>query len=92
MTWKRNLEIINDDSPLYNSRILKSYVDYLRTHHPDADIDTILSYARISHHDLDDVGHWFSQKQTDRFQEMLVTQTGRVDIPRKAGRHAALPV
>ncbi len=90
VTWKRNPDTINADSPIYNSRVLKLYLDYLEQHHPEADTDAILSYARINRHDLDDLGHWFSQRQTDRFQEIVDQQTADPDVACMAGRHTAL--
>ena len=36
-----------DDSPLYNSRIIKSYVEYLNRYFPDIDIIPLLKYADI---------------------------------------------
>jgi len=85
----RYLAEINADTPLYNSRNLKLYLDYLEQQHPQADIDAILAHARISHHELDDIGHWFSQRQTDRFQEIVDQQTADPDVARLAGRYAA---
>ena len=36
-----------DDTPLYNSRIIKSYVEYLKRYLPDIDIAPLLKYADI---------------------------------------------
>ncbi|MFZ2399819.1 MAG: HD domain-containing phosphohydrolase [Smithella sp.] len=38
---------------------------------------------------LDDEGHWFTQEQSDRFQEVITKMTHDPDISRKAGRFSA---
>ncbi len=76
------------DEPLYNSRIIKIFVDYINDHYPDVDIDSILSYAWIANYELQDQGHWFSQWQVDRFYEMLSKKTRNPNIAREAGRYA----
>jgi len=50
------------DSPLYNSRIIKNYVEYTQKHYPGIDINSILSYAGIATYELEDQGHWFTQQ------------------------------
>ena len=60
-----------DNTPLYNSRIIKNYVEYLRVYYPDIDISPLLKYAYIESYQLDDEGHWLTQKQVDCFHEML---------------------
>ena len=75
--------------PLYNSRILKNYVEYLKDAHPKLDLDLILSHAGITSYQIEDQGHWFTQSQTDRFQEILIKETGDPHLPRKVGRYAA---
>jgi PAS domain S-box-containing protein/putative nucleotidyltransferase with HDIG domain len=78
-----------NDTPLYNSRIIKSYVEYLNRYHPDIDIAPLLKYADIEAYQLDDEGHWLTQTQVDRFQEILVQTIQDPDIARKAGRFSA---
>jgi len=75
-----------DDTPLYNSRILKNYVEYLKSYIPDIDIAPLLSYADIETYQLDDEGHWLTQRQVDQFHEMLAKTTQDPDISRKVGR------
>jgi len=77
------------DTPLYNSRLIKNYVEYIKEFHPDVDVHSILDYAWIKSYELEDQGHWFSQWQIDRFQELLRKKTGDPNISRKAGRYAA---
>ena len=77
---------LSDTSPLYNSRIIKTYLEYVKGSYPDLDIDSILEYAGITRHEVEDQAHWFSQNQTDRFQEILIKKTGNSNISREAGR------
>ena len=78
-----------DNVPIYNSRIFKSYVEYLNKYHPDIDAVPLLKYANIETYQLYDEGHWLTQEQSDRFQEILVQTTGDPDIARKVGRFSA---
>jgi hypothetical protein len=77
------------DTPLYNSRLIKNYVEYIKQFHPDVDVHAILSYAWIKTYELEDQGHWFSQWQVDRFHELLRKKIGDPNISRKVGRFAA---
>jgi len=77
------------DEPLYNSRLIKNYVEYLEKFHPEIDIDPILSDSWITTYELEDQGHWFSQWQIDSFHDLLMRTTGDPNISRKAGRYAA---
>jgi PAS domain S-box-containing protein/putative nucleotidyltransferase with HDIG domain len=74
--------------PLYNSRIINTYIEYLKKFYPSVDVSSILKNADMSMHQLEDGGHWFTQRQCDRFQEILAEKTGNRDIPREAGRYA----
>ena len=78
-----------NDTPLYNSRIIKSYVEYLNRYHPDIDIAPLLKHAGIETYQLDDEGHWLTQGQVDRFQEILVQTIHDPYISRKVGRFSA---
>jgi PAS domain S-box-containing protein len=40
----------------------------------------------MTQYEVEDQAHWFSQDQTDRFQEILVKKTGNPNIAREAGR------
>jgi PAS domain S-box-containing protein/putative nucleotidyltransferase with HDIG domain len=77
-----------DDTPLYNSRIFKSYVEYLNKYFPDIDIAPLLKYANIEAYQLDDEGHWLTQEQSDRFNTIIVKKTQDKDISRKVGRNS----
>jgi PAS domain S-box-containing protein len=78
-----------DLPPIYNSRILKLYVEFLQANYPAIDIESILSFADISKWELDDPGHWFNQQHVDRFYQKVVELTGSTSIAREAGRFAA---
>ena len=74
--------------PLYNSRNLKNYQRYLSKYYPDLDIEPMLEYAGMTGYAVEDEGHWFTQQQVDRFQEILIEKTGNPNIAREAGRYA----
>ena len=77
---------MTDKLPLYNSRIIKNYVEYLKSFHPDIDVPSLLKYADIETYELDDEGHWLTQEQVDRFHEMLAIRTDNPEISREVGR------
>ncbi len=76
-----------NDKPLYNSRITASYIDYLRKKRPAVDISKLLQDASISPYEVEDEGHWLTQKQVDDFNRALMAQTNDPTIPREAGRY-----
>ena len=78
---------MSDTSPIYNSRIIKTYLEFIRKRYPDLNIDYIIEYAGMTRYEVEDPAHWFSQNQTDRFQEILVEKTGNPNISRDAGRY-----
>lgn len=75
--------------PLYNSRIIKNYVEYIKKFQPDIDLNEVLDFAWIRNYELEDQGHWFSQWQVDRFHARLMEKTGDSKISRKVGQFAA---
>ena len=78
-----------DGDPLYNSRVINNYVEYVRKFHPEVDIDAILSYSGIAAYELEDQGCWFSQQQIDRFREVLDQEIADPNLSREVGRYAA---
>ncbi len=76
-------------APLYNSRLIKNNVEYIKKFHSDLDLQDILHYSWIRTYELEDQGHWFSQWQVDRFHERLTQKTGDSKISRKVGQFAA---
>jgi class 3 adenylate cyclase len=77
------------DEPLYNSRLIKNYIVYVKEFYPEVEIDPILNYAYITKYELDDQGHWFSQWQVDRFHECLSKETRNPNLSREVGRYMA---
>ena len=77
---------MSEPTSLYNSRLNKIYLQYLRKHYPDIDVDAILEEAGIASYEIEDPAHWFTQEQQDRLQEILVARTGNPNIAREAGR------
>jgi PAS domain-containing protein len=80
---------MDDRLPIYNSRIIKVYLEYIREHYPEIDIDSILEYAEMAEYEVEDPACWFNQHQVVRFYEILVAKTGKPDISREAGRYTA---
>jgi PAS domain S-box-containing protein len=80
--------LIDNSSPLYNSRITRVYVEYLLKKYPAIDVDEILQYAGMTKPELEDPAHWFSQDQVDRFNFILTQKTGNESISREVGRFA----
>ena len=81
----------NDDKPLYSSRIIHTFIKLLQHRYPAVDIDEILAYAGMKSYEIEDQGHWFSQRQIDRFYAIVLKKTGNRNIAREAGRYAASP-
>ena len=76
--------------PLYNSRIIKVFVEYLDKRYPKFNIKPALDHAGITIYQIEDEGHWFNQDQVDNFYEKLVDIIGNPNIAREAGRYSAL--
>lgn len=79
-----------EDLPLYNSKITKNYIDYLKQYYPDIDTSEILEYAGITIYQIEDGGHWLSQQQVNRFHEILIKKTNNENLPLEVGRQVAL--
>jgi PAS domain S-box-containing protein len=80
---------MSDSAPLYNSRLMKIYLEYVSKYHPDVNADAVLEAAGITWYEVEDPAHWFNQEQIDRFHETLVKRTGNANIARDAGRYAS---
>ena len=74
--------------PLYNSRIIKIFLQYLGKYYPDVDIYPLLQYSEMTKHEVEDQAHWFTQRQADLFNQFLVEKTSNQDLAREAGRYA----
>ena len=78
-------KIYNEDKPLYNIRIMRSYVDFIEKHYPHTDIDKILNYAGITRLQYNDYGYWYSQRVVNRFHKIIMKETGNENIAYDAG-------
>lgn len=72
---------------LYNSRCINAYLRYLTLKYPEIDQSSLLGAAGIRPEEVDDQGHWFSQRQINLFYDRLLQLTGNEQIAREAGRH-----
>lgn len=79
------------EDPLYNSRIINSYIKLIKRKYPGVNINELLDYADMKPQEVDDQGHWFTQSQIDRFYERAVAITDNENLAREAGRFAASP-
>ena len=77
---------MSNSEPLYNSRVSKIYINYLKTNYPDIDVDSVLKDAGIANYEIEDPAHWFTQNQQDRLHDTLVKVTRNPEIAREAGR------
>jgi PAS domain S-box-containing protein len=80
---------MKEEDRLYNSRIARIYLEYLRFQYPDIRADHLLAYAGMTKLEVEDPAHWFNQDQVDRFHDVLVNETGNEAISRDVGRYAA---
>ena len=80
---------MTDSLPLYNSRITKTYLEFIKKRYPDLDVDYLLEHAGMTKYEVEDPAHWFSQDQADRFQGALVEKTKTSNVAREAGRYAS---
>lgn len=81
----------NDKNPLYNSRIVDTYLKFLKRQYPSVNIPELLTYAGMRSYEVADQGHWFTQDQINRFHQKMEQLTGSQNIAREAGRYAASP-
>ncbi len=77
--------------PLYNSRIIDTFIKLLKRKYSHVKIGELLRYAKMEPYEVADQGHWFSQEQIELFHEKAVKLTGNEFIAREAGRYAASP-
>ena len=78
-------------TPLYNSRIIDTYIRLIKSRYSFVNINTLLKNADMKAYEVADQGHWFTQEQIDRFYENTVKLTGNPNIAREAGSYAASP-
>ncbi len=85
---RATVEPCQPHTPLYNSRIISSYIKFIERHYEHVDIDELLIHAKLKHYQVEDEDHWFTQEQIDLFHEALVKFTKNQGISREAGRYA----
>ncbi len=83
------MEPINKDDPLYNSRGISVWVKLIEHKYGFVDVRQLLDCAEMKPYEVADPGHWFTQRQIDRFYEKAVQMTGNPNIAVEAGRYAA---
>ena len=79
-----------EDRPAYSSRLFKVWLEYLGKFHPQVAIDPILQNAGMTRFEVEDPGHWFNQRQVDRFYALVRQETADPQVAREAGRYLAL--
>lgn len=79
------------DAPVYNSRIVDNYIKLLKFKYPWVNAAEILHYAGMASYEVADQGHWFTQRQINRFHHKLSELTENENISREAGRYSASP-
>jgi len=79
------------DKPLYNSRIVDTYLRLIKKDYPHIKVFDVLRYAGMESYQVNDESHWFTQKQINLFNVKLQQVTGNQDIALDAGRYAASP-
>ena len=77
--------------PLYNSRIIDTYIKLIKRRYSYVNIGELLAYAGMKPYEVADQGHWFTQEQVNLFHERLKKLTGNDGIAREAGRYSASP-
>jgi len=75
-----------NNKPLYNSRVIATFLDYFKKSQIDVDIDKLLLESNISLYELEDEGHWLTQKQVDAFSDAMMQQIHDPSLFREAGR------
>lgn len=83
--------LISPSDKLYTSRIISTYIKFLRKEYSHVDVGDILSYAGMESYQVEDEAYWFTQQQVDRFNERAVALTGKEDLAREAGRFGLSP-
>ncbi len=85
---RATMEPCQPDAPLYNSRIIASFVRFIERYYDHIDINELLYYAKMEPYQVQDEDYWFNQEQVDLFHEKLVVLTKNKNIAREAGRYA----
>jgi len=84
-------QLVEQDAPLYNSKILRSYINYLRHFHPYVDVNEILKFSGIELYQIEDDDYWFTQEQVNKFYSIVLNLTNEKNIAYNAGRYGISP-
>ncbi len=79
----------NENRPLYGSRGIDLYLKLVKQKYSYINIEELLKYAEMESYQVEDEGHFFSQRQINRFYEKLVELTRNKKIAREAGRFSS---
>ena len=82
---------VDPSERLYNSRILATYIKFLRKEYPNVDVADVLEYSGVETYQVEDEAYWCTQEQVDRFNERVENLTRKNDIAREAGRFGLSP-
>jgi len=85
------LDKYDENKPLYGSRGIYVYLKLIKQKYSHVNIEVLLKYAEMEPYQIEDKGHFFSQRQINRFYEKLVELTENRKIAREAGRFASSP-
>lgn len=80
-----------DSAPLYNSRIVNTYIKYIQKCYPHINVNELYKSAKMEPYEVADQNHWFTQEQINLFHKKLEEMTGAANIAREAGRYASSP-
>jgi len=80
---------MTERQPLYNSRLIKMNIEYVRLNYPQLHIESILEQAGIAPYQIEDHAHWFTQEEVDFFHDVLLRVTGNPTISYDIGKFAA---
>lgn len=82
----------NNNTALYNSTIIDTYIQFIKHYYKDIDTDNLLKKSGIQAWEVADPGHWFSQSQVDAFHEncdsIIPKDIDGVSFARQVGRFA----
>jgi PAS domain S-box-containing protein len=79
---------MTEGPPLYNSRLIQNYLQYLEKHHPEVALDRLLAAGGIERAEVEDPGHWLRQEQINRFHDALHQAVQDPQLARNVGRFA----
>jgi PAS domain S-box-containing protein len=79
-----------EDPALYNSRVIKNYLEYLQQAHPALNTDALLAFSHIRRSEVEDPGHWLTQDQINRFHTYVAQNVADAEFPRHAAHYALL--